>query len=185
MEELLGLVGSENPYIQEFSVRKILSRRDAVAREVFEKHLRDSREVVRMIALRGLLSFAADKSWSKQMTAQLHRLTVEERSDDVLKVAYATLRKFSPSESFRLALETVRASKSEEERQRAGEILYQTLYKAVVPDLCRALVDEETRAERKEVRDVLRRALGVDFGYDARGWLRYWEENQGRFKDEN
>jgi len=183
---------------QEFSVRKVLSRRDDGAREVFEKHLRDSREVVRMIALRGLMNFPRSANGAplsralprispggSEWQVKSNRLTLEEESEDVLKVALCSLEKVFSIRELSPGSGNGQGLQERAERQRAGEILYQTLYKAVLPDLCRALVDQETRAERKEVRDVLRRALGVDFGYDTRGWLRYWDENQARFKDEN
>ena len=105
----------------------------------------------------------------------------------VERVLHHTIRRFHPAESFRLAFETATSSPQERERARSAEVLYQTLRKAWVPDLCRAVAASRAnglREERKEVRDVLRRALGTDLGHDAAAWLAFWDANQHRYRDE-
>jgi hypothetical protein len=190
IEELLDLVGSDNSYVQEFSIRKILARKDAAAREVFLAHLRDSREVVRMVALRGLMDFPAKDAGSAEAKAQaalLHEMALTDDSDNVLKVLHVALAKCNPSENFRLALEVIRSSgqdaSDEKKRKRAGDILYYTLRKAYVPDLCRALTSPDGKVKHKEVLDVLQRALKGDFRYDAAAWLRFWSQHQAEFSD--
>jgi hypothetical protein len=187
VEGHFDLLESDNPHIQEFSLRKILARREPALREVFCRRLRDERETVRMVAVRALAGFparGAGDEEAKRIAADLHRLALEEPSENVLKVAHLTLRKFHPAESFRLALETATASPRAEHRQRAGLVLYETLKKAYVPDLCRAVAGGNGAAPRTEVREVLKRALKVDHGYDAAAWLAYWSENQARFTDD-
>lgn len=184
--DLLDLVESSNPYVQEFAIRKALSRRDEAAKEVFLAHISDPRKIRRMVAIRGLVRFPVKGpvgDAEKKAARELHRLALEEESPEVLKVLYATLGRFFPEESFRLALGTVQTSPSAAERRRAGEVLYHALRKSLVPELCRAASGPEGRG-RPEVREALRRALGVDFGYDAAAWLRYWTAHEGEFSDD-
>ncbi len=185
--ELFELAESSNPYVQEFAIRKILARKDEVAREVFFDRIADPRKIPRMIAIRGLLHFPVKgpgDETSRKAARELHRLALEEKSPEVLKVLYATLARFHPAENFRLALDVVKTSASSSERSRAAEVLYYTLRKSLVPELCRAVSAAPAGPGRPEVRDVLRRALGADFGFDPAAWLRYWEEHQAEFTDD-
>ena len=187
IEDLLDLVGSENRYIQEFSVRKILSRREPVVREIFSNHIRDSREEVRMVAIRGLANFPWSGREGKEIVERVHRVALEDESEKVREVIRHTLKSLNPRESFRLALGTARSSPHDEERRRAADLLYHLTRKAWVPELCRAVISENGREnggrQHREVREALQRILGVDFGYDPAGWLRYWRHNAGEFDD--
>ncbi|MBI4602598.1 MAG: hypothetical protein HY721_11625 [Planctomycetes bacterium] len=186
LEDLLSLAGSENSHLQEFAVRKLLAARDPVAREVFARHVRDQRDAVRWVAvsaLRGFPAPAAGDDASRKISADLHALALEERDEKALEVVYRTLEKFYRRESFRLALETASSSPEERERKRAAAVVARLLLKAWVPEVCRAVRSADGK-ERLEVRSVLRDSLGVDLGHDAAAWLRYWRENEGRFRDE-
>lgn len=186
LEELLDLVDSENLYVQEFSIRKILSRKDPVARKVFHAHLTDPRRIPRMVAIRGMVNFPVEgggDAVDREAARDLHGLALEEKSPEVLKVLFPTLARYCPAENFRLARNTLLRSDDATTRRRAAEVLYYTLRVATVPVLCRTLVTSDGK-RHPEVREVLRRALGVDHGMDVDAWLRFWEANRHRFTDE-
>jgi hypothetical protein len=183
IEDLLDLVGSENPYIQDFSVSKILSRREPVARAIFANHMGDPREEVRMVAIRGLANFPVSGKEGEELLARVHRVALEDESEKVRTVIRHTLKLLNPRQSFRLALGTARHAPQAEERQRAADLLYHLARKEWVPELCRAVISDEGGRQHKEVRQALHRILGEDFGYDPARWLHYWQRNAGKFDD--
>lgn len=126
VEDLFGLVESENPYIQTYAIQKILARREPALREAFRSRLRDPREAVRMVALGGLANLPVTgegNEETRRIAVEIQRAFLEDASEGVLQVARVTLRKFHPRESYRLAREAASTAASEEERRRAGEIL--------------------------------------------------------------
>jgi hypothetical protein len=183
-EELIHLVESANPFLQEFSIQKVLSLREPEVRGVFASRISDPRMAVRMVAIAGLANFPVKKGDTEgaRIAAELHRVALGEESEEVRKVLRIALGKFHRAESFRLALETATSAAGEVEKQRAAWILGLTIRKASVPDLCRAVASPDGSG-RKEIRDVLRGSLGVDHGYDREAWLRWWSENKAKFKD--
>ena len=196
-EKDLEGINSDNPYIQQLSVRKIqkvLRQGNPALRAVVAKYLHHPHDKVRMVVVAVLAKVPAgadrgqaDRAEVRQLARDLHELVLKEESTEVLKVVHIVLARFYPSESFRLALETVTRSSSPAERQRAAEAAYYSLRKAFVPRLCRSLVSADGSTRRPEVLQVLRKtfqALGVDFGYDVAGWLRFWDGNRGRFYDQ-
>jgi hypothetical protein len=185
VEDLLNLSDSENTYLQEFSIRKALSRKDPAARDAFLRHISDERRVPRMVAIRGLAGFPAPDpldAESRRALEELHKLALKEESEEVLKVLHLTLARFAPRDSFLFGLQTSLAG-SERDRRRAGEILYYTLRKSFVPDLCRAVVGADG-TRNPVAHGVLVRALRTDQGYDPQAWLRFWRDSADQFADE-
>jgi hypothetical protein len=186
LEELLDCVAADNAHVQEYAVRKLVGLREPVARQIFAAHLRDPRDAVRWVAVRGLMGFpvaGTGDEEARRIAGELHRALLEEPNEKALEVVHLTLRRFFPRESFRLALETAAGPAREQERKRAAGALQQLLVKAWVPELCRAVASPDGQP-RDAIRGVLRSSLGVDCGADAAAWLRFWEENKGRFRDE-
>ncbi len=126
MDELLSLISNENSHIQEYALGKLLNQKDPAAREVFAGHLKDEREAVRWVAVRGLANFptlGGGDVAAKSIAGELHRLTLTEKNEKSLPVFYYTLGKFFPLESRRLAEATAKSSAEASERKRALEIL--------------------------------------------------------------
>ena len=126
VEDLFGLVASENRYIQAYAIQKILARREPALREAFRSRLRDAREAVRMVAMGGLANLAVTgdgDAEGRKIAAEIQQVFLEDSSEGVLQVARVTLRKFHPRESYRLAREAAAAATSEEHRRRAEEIV--------------------------------------------------------------
>jgi len=126
MKDLLGLLLSDNQHIQEYAFQKLLAIKDPVARDVFAEHLKDEREGIRWVAVRGLAGFSASGSGdaaSKAIALTLHELVLKEKNDKSLSIYYFTIARFFPSESRRLAEATAAQSPEEQDRRRAKEIL--------------------------------------------------------------
>jgi hypothetical protein len=186
IEDLLDCLEAGNAHVQEYAVRQLLALREPAARQAFASHLRDRRDAVRWVAIRGLMGFPVageGDEEARRIAGELHQALLAEPNEKALEVVFRTLRRFFPRESFRLALESAARSPGAAERQRAARALQQLLVKAWVPELCRALAGPDGQAG-EEIRGVLREAFGVDLGQHPDAWLRYWDENQGRFRDE-
>jgi hypothetical protein len=126
MEELFALVENENPRIQEYALKKLLSFRGDSAREVFGKHVLDTRDAVRWVAVRALADFPVrneDDDAARGIARSLHRAALGEQNDRGWLVYLYTLRRFYPAESRRLAEESTRGATDERQKQRAEEIL--------------------------------------------------------------
>lgn len=189
IEELLHLVATSNPHIQEYSFRKLLARKERVARDVFAGHILDERPAVRLVAIRCIANFPVRPSGDDtagEAARRLHRAAIEEKNEKALFVIFHAAKRFHPEESLRLAIETAQASTDSAERRRSGQVLEALIRHRPgrVARLCRAVASEDGRVQHDEIRDVLRRFLGVDLGRDSKAWLRFWEENRSRFRDE-
>jgi hypothetical protein len=126
VEDLFGLVESENPYIQAYAIQRILARREPALREAFRSRLRDTGEAVRMVALGGLANLPVSgeaNEETRKIALEIQRVFLEDASEAVLQVARVALRKFHPRESYRIAKEAASAAATEEQRRRAGEIV--------------------------------------------------------------
>lgn len=189
IEDLLHLVATSNPHIQEYSFRKLLARKERVAREVFSGHILDERPAVRLVAIRCIANFpvrASGDDTASEAARKLHRAALEEKNEKALFVIFYAAKRFYPEESLRLAIETAQASTDSADRRRSGQLLEALIQHRTsrVPRLCRAVASEDGRVQHDEIRDVLRRFLGVDLGRDSKAWLRFWEANRSRFRDE-
>jgi hypothetical protein len=170
IDELLAGIDSENPYIQEFSLRKLLAYRGDQSKEVLER--------------------LSSEPVAARIAAVLYRMVLAEPNEKKLPALLLALRRYHPAEAFRLSLATLKGSPAELEKRRASEVLYQCLRKAWVPALCTAVVSEPDAASRAKpipnpaVRAVLQRLFSIDLGYDPAAWLKWWEGNERHYRDE-
>ena len=193
----LEALSSGNEYVRDVAfsrIRRLLGRDEPWLREVAGEQLSHESPEVRKVALAVLARFplgragAAENASAAQLITRLHRLALEEDDAGVRNVLRITLARFSPADSFRRALDEVLESPSAATRRRAAEIVYDSLQKAFMPRLCRAVASADRSVERPEVRDVLKRvfrSFGVDFGFDADRWLAYWREHEHEFYDDD
>ena len=126
MEDLFNLVTNENPHIQEYALGKLLAERNPVARELFARYLKDEREAIRWVAVRGLANFpvaGAGDSAARATAQEIHRLSLSEKHEKSLGIYYYTLVRFYPLESRRLAELTAKTSTDLVEKRRCAEIL--------------------------------------------------------------
>lgn len=202
VHDLFENVASKNRHLQELAVSRLMAFRHPGGREIFARWLDDPREIVRIVAVSALTNFAAEDSDRKsdpdaaRITRGLFDRLLEANSRAEVDALYLALRLFQPRESFAVALEFLRGSasgavgdekRSPLARERAEEVVFRVLRKDWVPELCRAVVAREgnDRREVPGVRNVLRRALGVDQGYDPEKWLSWWKDAAGRFTDQD
>jgi len=113
-----------------------------------------------------------------------------EPSPKVIKVTNICLRRFYPAETFRQALDTLLQPGDKGSIERAAEIANQLLLKKRVPQVFDLLMTKKAGnggvAEVKEngkILELLSKSLGVDHGYDAAVWKKWWKENEARFRD--
>ena len=183
IDGLMNGLDSRNRYVQEFAVRKLVSHRGKFGRKIFSSYLDDRRTLVRIIAISSLGNFpsgAPDPGGdpeAQKITRKLLEMLGEERTKAEVHALFLALRLLQPTESFRRALETLKTTQDERRRDRVAEVVYENLKKEFVLDLCRALVVERDgeRVPVHAVRRVLKKALGVDFGYDVERWLAWWK----------
>ena len=90
----------------------------------------------------------------------------------------------------RQALDTLRQPGDEGAIERAAEIANQLLLKKRVPQVFDLLMTKKAGnggvaevKENEKILERLRESLGVDHGYDAAVWKKWWKENEARFRD--
>lgn len=126
LDDLFGLIVNENPHVQEYALQKILAHREAAAREVIARRLKDEREAVRWVAVRALASFpveGAGDAPARGIALDLHERALAEPREDSLPIFHFTLARFFPAESRRLLEESTRSEKDPGRRARARSLL--------------------------------------------------------------
>jgi hypothetical protein len=197
LEVDLKLLSSDNPHIRQLSQRKlrrVLTAKDPLVREVLGEHLLHPQEEFRMLALAVLAQFPArdDESPDRvsRVASTLHELALREESQKVMALIHTALSKFAPRVSFHLALRAAQSSpgnpegglQEESRRERLPQILHSTLRTELVPALILGLRTPDRRTHAP-VLSVLRRVFQVDLGYDVAAWQRHWEANRKRYRD--
>ncbi len=167
--DLMRDVDSENRYIQEYSIRKLLEYRDPRARAVVLNFLGDDREAVRVVAIqmlaelershrkevekksrnwgrkskgtRGLAKLAdpANGPGEDEIARALLERVIQEESRTVRMSLANALHKIQSRGFFDIALETLHSSPNALHRDRAAEGILFALRKAWVSDLIAAL----------------------------------------------
>ena len=198
LSSLFKSVQSDNQIVVDYAVRKIMAYTGSRPYELFTPYLESPHESVRLVAVSALSKFPAEtpKGKSRPSAAavkaarKLYQLVLAEPSPKVIKVTNICLRRFYPEETFRQALDTLLQPGDEGAIERAAEIANQLLLKKRVPPVFDLLVTKKAGnggvaevKENEKILELLRESLGVDHGYDAAVWKKWWKENEARFRD--
>ena len=193
LTDLFASLSASNRHVQEYAVARIMAFRSERARELLAPFLDDPREIARVLAASAIANFPSrprrseDDSEAAALTQKLFAKLLAATGDAEVEAITMALRKFQPKESFRLALAELATlpEPGSAQRERAIDVAFQSLRKSWVPDLCDALTTRRAgrSVEVPGVREILRRALGVDYGFDTDQWKSWWAENRARFRD--
>ncbi len=205
IEGLFKSVRSENKIVLEYAVRRLMAYEGDHAHELFRPYLADANEHVRLVAVSSLSRYpvrsrravgalsaksrAAKMKAAEDVAGELFAIYLTEPSDKVVEVLKVCLRRFHPEKTFDDVLAALRKNEHKDTVARAGEIGSALLLKDRVPDLIRAIVTEagaggtSPRQEHPAVLALLKKTLGVDYGYDVEEWLGWWRKNEWRFRD--
>jgi hypothetical protein len=115
--------------------------------------------------------------------------TLKEDSPSVRATLAGAIGKIGSRKFFDLALAVLESSEKPTERDRAAEGIFAGLRKSWVPDLIAALARRPkwagpTEEGNPQVRAILARLSGQNFGYRTADWKAWWSRAQGRFYDE-
>ena len=198
LSSLFKSVQSDNQIVVDYAVRKIMAYTGSRPYELFTPYLESPHESVRLVAVSALSKFPAETPKGKtrpsaaavKAARKLYQLVLAEPSPKVIKVTNICLRRFYPEETFRQALDTLLQPGDEGAIERAAEIANQLLLKKRVPPVFDLLVTKKAGnggvaevKENEKILELLRESLGVDHGYDAAVWIKWWKENEARFRD--
>ncbi len=198
LSSLFKSVQSDNQIVVDYAVRKIMAYTGSRPYELFTPYLESPHESVRLVAVSALSKFPAETPKGKtrpsaaavKAARKLYGLVLAEPSPKVIKVTNICLRRFYPEETFRQALDTLLQPGDEGSIERAAEIANQLLLKNRVPPVFDLLVTKKAGnggvaevKENEKILELLRESLGVDHGYDAAVWKKWWKENEARFRD--
>ena len=197
IREFVIMAASTNRILRRYALDGLKARlksREPVAVRVVGEHLDDERPASRVVALVALAQFTvkgvreAHRVGAEVIVGKLHRLALEENNAFVRKALAPVLARFQPRASFRLALAAARSADSLKKssaapyvRRNAG-ILLDTLRKAWVPELCRA-VQRDDGSVVSAVHLALKTLLKEDVGSDAVAWRKLWDRRQGEFQN--
>ena len=198
LSSLFKSVQSDNQIVVDYAVRKIMAYTGSRPYELFTPYLESPHESVRLVAVSALSKFPAETPKGETRPSEaavkaarkLYGLVLAEPSPKVIKVTNICLRRFYPEETFRQALDTLLQPGDEGAIERAAEIANQLLLKKRVPPVFDLLVTKKAGnggvaevKENEKILELLRESLGVDHGYDAAAWKKWWKENEARFRD--
>ncbi|MBI4583082.1 MAG: hypothetical protein HY717_03555 [Planctomycetes bacterium] len=184
---------SDNRYIQEYSIRRLLDRKLPEMEGILLEYLAHPSQAVRVVAVQALaglrekLAAPRDGAAEHRLAQALLERTLEEENPVARNALGSALVKLRHRNFFELALKTVADSANALHRERAADGVVFVLRKDWVPEVIAALPKAPPGVAvqgNPSIRRILEKIFQQDFEYRAKDWAEWWRRNAHRYTDE-